>query len=314
VFVGGSLLGAVFWLHALWPRPVWVVALALLSAVGFFFRADAALLQQLVLGAVGVMILALVVSEARRRRDATSLILGLWILSAFAAAIWLNQVVDARSILPVAPALGILLARRVGEEASHRPLALAAHWPLVPAACVALVIAWADYAGADATRSLAREVVSSRAGPAAGRLWVRADGGLKYYLMRLGGQPFGRSNQALVPGDELVAEDEPWRRPALSDRLALQDPARAHGPTWLATLDAELGAGFFAASNARGQAPLPFVLGRTSPRVLHRMRVVPDTSSRRDPRDEMAGELPGATSPADQRRCASRRSHRRLRQ
>ena len=130
------------------------------------------------------MILALVASEARRRPDATSLLLGLWILGAFASAIWLNRTVDARSVLPIAPAVAILLARRVGAEARHWPLVPAAHWPLVPAACVALAVAWADYAQADATRRLAREVVSDRVGPAAGRLWVRADGGLKYYLMR----------------------------------------------------------------------------------------------------------------------------------
>ena len=63
----------------------------------------------------GASLLGLAVSEVRRDRSAESWLLVLWLLGTFVFAGFVNWVNNGRSILPMAPALGILLVRRLDE-------------------------------------------------------------------------------------------------------------------------------------------------------------------------------------------------------
>jgi 4-amino-4-deoxy-L-arabinose transferase-like glycosyltransferase len=83
----------------------------------------------------GVSVLGLAVTDVWRQRDARSCLLALWVLGpcVFVVFCW---IVNGRSILPMAPAVGILLARRLEQEGSRtgqkntagRPAGLPCGW------------------------------------------------------------------------------------------------------------------------------------------------------------------------------------------
>ncbi len=72
-------------------------------------------IQLILFIAGGISTLALAIADYRRERDADSLLLLLWVVGTFWFTAYLNWTVNARSILPMVPAIGILLARRLRE-------------------------------------------------------------------------------------------------------------------------------------------------------------------------------------------------------
>src|SRR5438552_11747994 len=73
----------------------------------------------------GTSILALAVADYWRERDADSLFLASWVVGTFLFTAFVNWTINARSALPLIPAIGILLARRLEKlrNASQRRLA-----------------------------------------------------------------------------------------------------------------------------------------------------------------------------------------------
>jgi hypothetical protein len=61
----------------------------------------------------GISLLALVVSDAWKNRDADSSFLTVWMLGTYVFAVYLNWTTNGRSILPMIPPAGILIARRL---------------------------------------------------------------------------------------------------------------------------------------------------------------------------------------------------------
>jgi 4-amino-4-deoxy-L-arabinose transferase-like glycosyltransferase len=125
-FTGGCALAALTFVPWLWSR----IKAAATCAAGVFagilvamhqVKIGAPLLVHwtragievgvLVIG--GVSLLALLFSDVWKLRDSDSSFLGLWTLGTFVFAVFLNWTVNARSILPLIPAAGILLARRI---------------------------------------------------------------------------------------------------------------------------------------------------------------------------------------------------------
>ena len=76
----------------------------------------------------GGCVLALAVAEVWRRREAAGWLLALWVLGTFVFTALLNWTINGRSILPMAPAVGILLARRLSSEADARENCRASGW------------------------------------------------------------------------------------------------------------------------------------------------------------------------------------------
>src|SRR5437588_3234677 len=64
----------------------------------------------------GISVLALAISDYRRERDPDSLFLLLWVVGSFWFTAYLNWTVNVRSVLPMIPAVGILLARRLEKS------------------------------------------------------------------------------------------------------------------------------------------------------------------------------------------------------
>src|ERR1051326_7924940 len=59
----------------------------------------------------GISIVALVISDFRKHLDAGSALLGLWVLGVLGFASLFNWTINGRRVLPMLPAVGLLLAR-----------------------------------------------------------------------------------------------------------------------------------------------------------------------------------------------------------
>src|SRR5207245_1481240 len=72
----------------------------------------------------GISVLALAAADYWHERDADSLFLASWVVGTFLFTAFLNWTINARSALPLIPAIGILLARRLEKlrNASQRRL------------------------------------------------------------------------------------------------------------------------------------------------------------------------------------------------
>ncbi len=206
----------------------------------------------------GSIVLALAVDDVRRGITAESLLLAAWVFGTFVFGTFVNWGLTGRSLLPMAPALGILLARRVTAlKVETRDL-----WPgLVVAAVLSLTPAWADYRHADSARAMAGRVLE-KYGRRAGTVWFQGHWGFQYYMEAGGAKALNLARFALYPGDVVVMPrnnsgvhplNGAWFDPpeTLTDR-----PTR-----WISCMDPGLGAGF----HADVWGPLPFSIGPTTP-------------------------------------------------
>ena len=103
-------------------------------------------LQLALFVAGGVGALALAFTDFLRNRDANSALLLMWVLGTWVFASFVNWGVNARSVLPMIPAVGILLARRLEALRSftgkRRMAKLVA--PLAVSAAAAIWVTWGD--------------------------------------------------------------------------------------------------------------------------------------------------------------------------
>lgn len=215
-------------------------------------------LQLALWSSVGVGVLALAVADARETRAPESIVLLLWVFGSFVVAALLNWTVNVRSVLPLVPAAAILAARRIGRREprpNHNAAWLAVG--LAAAAVLSFSVARADARLAASARDAARELVGEYRG--AGRdVWFQGHWGFQYYAQALGAKPLQRG--AALPADAilLAPRNNSYRWPLDVPMLAKRT---FDGPTWCATMNSEVGAGFYAST----WGPLPFAFGAASP-------------------------------------------------
>ena len=290
-FTGGCL--AVATLLALWSwRPRVLAGLFLFGIVaaiaivrgnplsqmygGFVGVSPRWLEFQVVFWAVGgVSVLALAIEAAWRWRDPPSLLLALWVFGTFLFAGFVNWTANGRSILPMAPAVGILLAQRLSRVPSadrllHRS---AVRISLLAGAVLALCVVRADFQLANAARESARQAYANF-GRREGTLWFEGHWGFQYYLEGSGSDAKAVQIRNLRPsmGDFLVI-------PVNNTNLAFPGsplfhswkPLSIDGPRWVSTLSREVGAGFYASV----WGPLPFAFGRVPAETVLVFRLGP---------------------------------------
>lgn len=118
--------------------------------------------------------IAIACADLLESRSAESYLLFLWVLGTFVFASFFNWVINGRSILPMAPAVGILLARRIEQHTvsysgkKHRYLLCA----LIPAGAIALLVTWSDYNLANISRDVAKKICN-KYGNGGGTLWFQ---------------------------------------------------------------------------------------------------------------------------------------------
>ena len=214
----------------------------------------------------GLTLVALALGDLRRQRDPDAALLCLWVLGTLAFATWVNWTNNGRSNLPLAPVVGILVARRLALKqpaASNRPLlaSRAAPWAVLPGAALALLVTRADASWANRARNAARDLAST---------WVRdarttyfmGHWGFQYYAERGGLVCLDPTRDRLEAGDVVVQPTHNLFVERLP-RTHAEPVERTEYPAvpWLHTMADGSGAGFYAAD----LAPLPFAFGPARP-------------------------------------------------
>jgi hypothetical protein len=267
------------------PESYWLLAIQMTLAVGA------------ALAAAG-----LAVTDLWRRRDTVSCLLFLWMAGTALFAGFLNWTIAARSLLPLVPALGILLARRLDERYGHgTALPHQAQWqsfdeqpegqqfsgtlkrpvwnrlPLLPACCalvcaaiLSLLVTIADAAQAESVRqsavALARDFVGRD-----GTCWFEGHWGFQYYFQLQGARCWDRNASQAWPGDWLIFPlNNTNLDPLPRDRFTLIDMRREAACRWLATMKLGSGAGFYSSQFG----PLPYVFGPIPPETYVILRFV----------------------------------------
>lgn len=271
-FTGGCLASVIFFASRLWSaRTITIAAVSgvlLAFAARVVFPAKAlgvtgvgSLVQLVVFAVAGSGVAALAAADVWPRRDADAILLFLWVGGTLLFAVLFNWTVNARSILPAAPAVGILIARRLERRAGTLPgrrVIRAA--PLAGAALLALAVAWADWRLADAGRTAAASLAP--AGGTRGTLWFEGHWGFQLSMSARGAQALDWRRSTLSPGDRVAIPLNNVNVVALpADAVVHRTSVELPVLPFLSTLSPSLGAGFYL--DAWG--PLPFAFGRVPP-------------------------------------------------
>jgi 4-amino-4-deoxy-L-arabinose transferase-like glycosyltransferase len=278
-FTGGCVASAVFFVPLLGRKREWTVpALGMvLFAVIFFSYATlwkkypalhgvaltSTKIQMIFWATGGLCVLGLAATDVFRQRNPHSLLLFLWVAGTFVFAAFCNWTINARSILPLAPAVAILVARRL-ETKSLIPGKI---WPPAVMACLLASYALSgfvtrsDYASAAASRQSAQEICAKyNGGP--GTLWFQGHWGFQYYMEELGASMMDFQNSQLKSGDLLVVPPNNTNaEPPDPQTATLLETFTIPGERWLTTFNASVGGGFYASAIA----PLPFAFGPVPP-------------------------------------------------
>ncbi|MGO8838592.1 MAG: ArnT family glycosyltransferase [Limisphaerales bacterium] len=278
-FTGGCLAVAAFLATLLWrPRTLaafgggaGLILMALILDGGTWDRYGlakgvpriSAEIQFVFWAAAGLAVLALAVVEVGRRGEAKTCLLALWILGTFAFTAFCNWTINARSVLPMAPAVGILIVRRLertlltDDKFWSRSIMIC----LAASAALALLVTRSDFLLATAVRRCA-EQICTRYDRKPGTLWFQGHWGFQYYMESFGASALDVKHSALNPGDRLaVPSNNTNLLPPHPEKAELLEVLAISGPHWLTTWNPTVGAGFYASA----WGPLPFAFGRVPP-------------------------------------------------
>jgi 4-amino-4-deoxy-L-arabinose transferase-like glycosyltransferase len=227
----------------------------------------------------GVLVVWLAVSPFLKDRTPDACLWALWVLGTFVFAGFVNWTCNVRSLLPMAPAVGILLAQRAETEDPRRWSWPVHHWQwaLAPAAATALLVGWADMSLANSARTAAMQIAGSFS-PLVRTVWFQGHWGFQYYMRLSGGREVDLSNFACDPGDVMVypfnnTNSYDFPREAVGGSVDTAFPVCG----WLSTLQAPIGADFYSAE----VGPMPFVFGPVAKEKYTIWRIVRPLRSRK---------------------------------
>jgi 4-amino-4-deoxy-L-arabinose transferase-like glycosyltransferase len=275
-FVGGCMLPALTLAPLLWTRRKILIVCALSAIAGFllatgqiglggilgpphFYHHSLSVGIHLTLFiAAGSSVMALAVADAWKRKDANALLLMLWVIGTFIFTGFLNWTINARSVLPLIPAVGILLARRADElratSIRWRPALVALS--LAAAGAVSLWLTWADSELANSARTAA-EIIEQRTRNQPGTVWFTGHWGFQYYMEAFGARPVVLDDPPHRPGDFLAVSPQTSLFEIRPNFVTSTDVIRIPMRLGITTIQGELGAGFYSFDSG----PLPFAIG-----------------------------------------------------
>ena len=282
-FTGGCLLPLLF-LHPAWPRRRILAALCVVvpGAILALFTGPFEHLRQLsdqpahwesfaegaIFVAVGIGVLLFAAADLIESRDSVSLLLVLWMAGIFVFATLLNWTINGRSLLPMVPAFGILLARRLDRNCAFtRPRRSGlVFWPILPSMLISLLVVKADCDLAGAGRAAATELCARcrnmDAPPAT--IWFQGHWGFQYYMEKLGARHIEPDFGDHGLGRTLV-QPAPYANNNIqnvpAELVRLVEAREYLGGAHLETMNCPLGAGFYASI----YGPLPFVAAESIP-------------------------------------------------
>lgn len=280
-FAGGCLASVALFAPWLWRARTLAVAgaagvlLAVAARLGLSAKTlevtgAGSLVQLTIFGLAGAGVVALAAADVWPRRDADSILLGLWVTGTLLFAVLFNWTVNARSLLPAVPAVGILIARRL--ERRPRPLRGARILPAVPLAAalaLSLAVAWADWRLANSARTAAANLAASAG--SSGKVWFEGHWGFQHYMEARGAHALDWRRSRLAPGDRVAIPIDNANVVALPADAVVHRAIRDFPVfPFLATLSPHLRAGFY----LDDWGPLPFAFGRVPPERYVLLEVV----------------------------------------
>jgi len=220
----------------------------------------------------GFLTLALAITDYWNRRSPDSLLLGLWVIGTFVFASFLNWTVNARSVLPLIPAAGILIVRRLetAREAWTRKLALRVAAALFVSGGLSIWLAIAEAHLANLGREAAHSI-QAQVGNQGGTLWYEGHWGFQYYMEQLGARPVDAKDFQMRPGDVVVVPDNNVEIAGFPrDQSVQQEPPLVLADSFgVTTISWQLGAGFYSSY----WGPLPFAFGPVPPERYRMARI-----------------------------------------
>ena len=208
---------------------------------------------------IGIGILALALVDSVQHKTADSLLLGLWVFGTFVFAAVMNWTITSRTFLPMAPAVMILLIRRLRLPA---PNGCFMHWwPILPAALVSLLITIGDYKLANTAR-IAASQFQQRCHVELGSIWFEGHWGFQYYMQQWNAKPLDRTQPTIASGDVLIVPINNANIWSPSPALLMPSPGQVNFPQFpVTTMNWEIHAGFYASN----WGPLPWVVASAPP-------------------------------------------------
>ncbi len=279
-YTGGSMVGILFFTHLMWSRRdliIGTIFLFLFIAALFGIESLRAVLfpslqsiryevvlQYALFIFAGIQILVLATVDVLKYRTPESVFLFLWIFGTFLFASHINWTISARTILPMIPAVGILVIRRLHEkfDLQKSSKTFLYTWPLIPAALIALSVTWADASFANCQRSAARSIHDDfSAYPHT--IWFQGHWGFQYYMESHGAKAIDFNTSDIKPGDIIIIPITNTNTRMLPENQFHFVGKHNFIPcSWIGTMSGKY-AGFY--SNIFG--PLPFYVGNIEPEV-----------------------------------------------
>jgi 4-amino-4-deoxy-L-arabinose transferase-like glycosyltransferase len=192
----------------------------------------------------GISVLALAIADYINERNANSLLLLLWVVGTFWFTAFLNWTMNARSILPMVPAVAILVARRLEtlSEKRARALMFSVASALLISGIASLWLASADSELANSARTAAFLIREKTSG--GGDLWYLGHSGFQYYMQALGARCYDWKHPQTKKGD-YVAIFQVWPSYGMLNFDGAREdflvPIHSHA----STLAPDRGAGFY---------------------------------------------------------------------
>jgi 4-amino-4-deoxy-L-arabinose transferase-like glycosyltransferase len=287
-FVGGCALPALTLAPLIWARKKILITCIVSGIAGFLIGAGRIGLGEMLWPhnfyghwflvsvqltlfiAAGFSVLALAAADAWKRRDADSLLLMFWVLGTFIFTGFLNWAINARSVLPLIPAAGILLARRMDELRADslrwRSAMLAV--ALAVTGAISLWLTWADTDLANSARTAAT-LIEQKTRNQPGTVWFLGHWGFQYYMESFGAHAVVVDDPPHRPGDFLATAGDRSLFEVRPEFVASRDVIQIPMRLGVTTIQSELGTGFYSSDFG----PLPFAIGPVPPECYELIRL-----------------------------------------
>ena len=207
----------------------------------------------LILG--GVVALGLPILDWKRNKTPDAALLLLWVWGTFAFCIF-NWSINGRSVLPMAPAVAILLLRQIESDPTVKKRRL--NWVLGTAALLSLVVAFADYRLANSARTAVADIRTRFSNGSSTTIWFQGHWGFQYYAEKEGWRSFDSIHPSTQPGDLIIlpvnnTNLKPISENTIGQVWSIDVPVWP----WISTMSRPLGAGFYMDT----LGPFPFSFG-----------------------------------------------------
>jgi 4-amino-4-deoxy-L-arabinose transferase-like glycosyltransferase len=278
-FMGGGFLIALLCTPLLWSRRMllmgvfaFFITVAFLSATpfigGFPLRGEDGaswmiILQLSLFIITGLVIMILAFNDLYSQRDSKSLLLFLWLLGTFLFSTFLNWGINIRTMLPMAPVIGILIARQFVRYQECNPKFKSSHFivPLVMSIVISLLVVEADYSLANTARNAAYQI-NEKYGDYRDHLQFTGHWGFQYYMQAFGFKHADSKHGVIYPNDIMaISGNNVFTQPFIEflKRSEVQhlEPIILKPFRWLSTSHPKVGAGFY----YHGFGPLPYAFG-----------------------------------------------------